>query len=219
MAKSELVCFHDSTGEALQVTLEITNRSSRTVKPKFTLYEKQSFFAQGKRKVHTRNILKEKAETVESSKKETVTQVINLPRELPSSILNCSIIKLEYRLKVNIHQSVGTNKTYTRNETQVTVTQCENNNLRCYFLQVYLDIKCAVDPEIKIPIVVLPTLRRPAEKCPPASAGIGLEAFGGSAQSQRTMLPRQQAGLHREDQPPSYEACMLYPPFLDQSTL
>lgn len=70
------------------------------MKPKFVLYEKQSFFAQGKRKVHTHDILKEKAEVVESSKKETVTQVIHLPAELPSSILNCSIIKLEYRLKV-----------------------------------------------------------------------------------------------------------------------
>lgn len=83
------------------------------------------------------------------------------------------------------------------------------------FLQVYLDIKCAKDPEIKIPIVVLPTLRRPAEKCPPASAGIGLEAFGGPVQSQWTTLPQQQAELHQEDQPPSYEACMMYPPFSD----
>lgn len=70
------------------------------MRPKFTLYEKRSFFAQGRRKVHTQDILKEKAEAVESSKKKTVTQVINLPMELPSSILNCSIIKLEYRLKV-----------------------------------------------------------------------------------------------------------------------
>lgn len=129
VAKSELVHFHRLTGEALRVTLEITNRSSRSVKPKFTLYEKQSFFAQGQRKVHTRDILKEKAEAVESSKKETVTQVINLPLELPSSILNCSIIKLEYRLKVNIHQSVVTKKAHIRNKKQERVTKCENNNL------------------------------------------------------------------------------------------
>eukprot|EP00066_Takifugu_rubripes_P008754 XP_003975177.1 PREDICTED: arrestin domain-containing protein 3-like [Takifugu rubripes] len=162
-------------GEAVRVTLEITNRSGRSVRPKFTLYEKQSFFAQGKRRVHTHDILKEKAEAVERSKKETVTQVINLPMELPSSILNCSIIKLEYRLKV------------------------------------YLDIKCAKDPEVKIPIVVLPAFRRPAEKHPPASAGIGLEAFRGPVQSQRSRLP-QQASLYHEDQPPSYEACTMYPP-------
>lgn len=84
-----------------------------------------------------------------------------------------------------------------------------------FFLQVYLDIKCAKDPEIKIPLVVLPALKRPAEKVPPASAGIGLEAFWGPGPSQWTVLPQQQAALPREDQPPSYEACTAYPPFSD----
>lgn len=79
-------------------------------------------------------------------------------------------------------------------------------------LQVYLDIKCAKDPEVKVPIVVLPAPRRPAEKHPSASAGIGLEAFGGPVQSQRTSLA-QQAALYGDDQPPSYEACTTYPPF------
>lgn len=79
------------------------------------------------------------------------------------------------------------------------------------FLQVYLDIKCAKDPEVKIPIVVLPAFRRPAEKHPPASAAVGLEAFGGPVQPQRSRLP-QEAALYPEDQPPSYEACTMYPP-------
>ena len=81
--------------------VEINNRSSRSVKPKFVLYEKRSFFAQGRRRLHTNEILKEKGEALESSNKETVTKVITIPRELPPSIMNCSIIKLEYRLKVN----------------------------------------------------------------------------------------------------------------------
>ena len=81
--------------------VEINNRSSRSVKPKFVLYEKRSFFAQGRRRLHTTEILKEKGEALESSNKETVTKVITIPRELPPSIMNCSIIKLEYRLKVN----------------------------------------------------------------------------------------------------------------------
>lgn len=113
VAKNELVHLYGLTGEALHVRLDITNRSSRSVKPKFTLYEKQSFFAQGSRKVLTRDILKGKTEAVESSKKKTVTQVINLPMELPSSILNCSIIKLEYKLKVNIHQYDNKKNTHT----------------------------------------------------------------------------------------------------------
>lgn len=71
------------------------------MKPKFVLYEKKSFFAQGHRRVCTNKILKEKTEPVLSSCKETVTKVITIHRELPPSILNCAIIKLEYRLKVN----------------------------------------------------------------------------------------------------------------------
>lgn len=81
--------------------MEINNRSSRSVKPKFVLYDKRSFFAQGRRRVHTNEILKDEVEILESSNKETVTKVITIPRELPPSILNCSIFKLEYRLKVN----------------------------------------------------------------------------------------------------------------------
>ncbi|XP_023258422.1 arrestin domain-containing protein 3-like [Seriola lalandi dorsalis] len=88
-------------GEVFQVIVEISNRSSRTVKPKFMLYEKRSFFAQGRRRVCTNEILKEKIEAVAPSSKETVTKAISIPRELAPSILNCSIIKLEYRLKVN----------------------------------------------------------------------------------------------------------------------
>lgn len=90
------------TGEALVVTVEINNNSSRTVKPKFILYQKHSFFAQGHRTVYTHDILKDKAEAVEaSSGRKTVTKVITIPGDLPPSILNSHIINLEYRLKVN----------------------------------------------------------------------------------------------------------------------
>ncbi|XP_008334877.1 arrestin domain-containing protein 3-like [Cynoglossus semilaevis] len=106
-------------GGSVKATVEIVNNSSRDVKPKFILYEKQSFFAQGHRKLYTTEILKEKSEAVAPAEKKVLTKVIPIPRELPPSILNCSIIKLEYRLKV------------------------------------YLDIKCASDPHIKLPIIIL----------------------------------------------------------------
>uniref|UniRef100_A0A3Q3M4T6 Arrestin domain-containing protein 3-like n=1 Tax=Mastacembelus armatus TaxID=205130 RepID=A0A3Q3M4T6_9TELE len=88
-------------GEALQIILKISNHSTRSVKPKFILYEKRSFFAQGHRKLWTNEILKQKTEAVAPSTSETVTKVITIPRDLPPSILNCAIIKMEYRLKVN----------------------------------------------------------------------------------------------------------------------
>ncbi|CAJ1068492.1 arrestin domain-containing protein 3-like [Xyrichtys novacula] len=166
-------------GEGIQVIAEISNRSSRSVKPKFTLYEKRSFFAQGRRRVHTNEILKDKLEPIESSDKKTVTKVITIPRDLPPSILNCSIIKLEYRLKV------------------------------------YLDIKCASDPEIKLPIVVLPALEAPSHKQPPPSAGFGFEPFGNPNPAPWGMTPPLQVAPRPVDPPPPYGACAapaMYPP-------
>ncbi|XP_029961577.1 arrestin domain-containing protein 3-like [Salarias fasciatus] len=108
-------------GEILQVTIEIRNTTSRSVKPKFVLYEKRSYFAQGHKMFPTREILKEKAEAVKaSSGSKTVTKTITIPRELPTTILNCSIIKREYSLKV------------------------------------FLKIKRASNPEVTLPIVILP---------------------------------------------------------------
>ncbi|XP_035494897.2 arrestin domain-containing protein 3 [Scophthalmus maximus] len=153
-------------GEPVTVTVEITNRSSRGVKPKFILYEKRSFFAQGRRRVHTKEILKEKIEDVaKSESEESVTKVIPIPKRLPPSILNCSIIKLEYRLKI------------------------------------YLDIKCAKDPVIKLPIVVLPEV--PAVKNSPAPAEFGFEALGKPNQPTWSSTP-QQAAHQPLDPPPPY---------------
>uniref|UniRef100_A0A3Q3J5R1 Arrestin C-terminal-like domain-containing protein n=1 Tax=Monopterus albus TaxID=43700 RepID=A0A3Q3J5R1_MONAL len=160
-------------GEQLHVILKISNNSTRSVKPKFILYEKRSFFAQGHRKLLTNEILKEKIEAVASSGKVTVTKVITIPRELPPSILNCSIIRLEYRLKV------------------------------------HLDIKCASDPKIKLPIVVLPDLPNP-----PTSTGLGFEAFGNPLQPTWSITP-QQAAFQPVNPPPPYEAYSLYPSFPD----
>ncbi|XP_071338817.1 arrestin domain-containing protein 3-like [Trachinotus anak] len=162
-------------GEPLKVTVELSNHSSRSVKPKFILYEKKSYFAQGRRKVCTKEILKDKVEAVAPSGRETVTRVISIPRELPPSILNCSIIKLEYRLKI------------------------------------HLDIKCAIDPKIKLPIVVLPEV--PAVKQPPAPAGYGFEAFRNPDQPTWSSIP--QAAPQPVDPPPPYGAYAMYPSFTD----
>ncbi|XP_030273777.1 arrestin domain-containing protein 3-like [Sparus aurata] len=166
-------------GEDLQVTVEINNRSSRSVKPKFVLYDKRSFFAQGRRRVHTNEILKDEVEILESSNKETVTKVITIPRELPPSITNCSIIKLEYRLKV------------------------------------YLDVKYASDPEIKIPVVVLPHSKAPDVKQPPPTAGFGFEVFGGPNPAPWNGAPQQQPAPRPIDPPPTYGAYAVYPSYPD----
>ncbi|KAM9810917.1 arrestin domain-containing protein 3-like [Neosynchiropus ocellatus] len=89
-------------GEGIMVTVEINNNSSRSVEPKFVLYEKKSSFAQGHRNVETTDVLTDKMESVPSGSKEVVKKVIAIPDELPSSITNCPIFKLEYRLKVTL---------------------------------------------------------------------------------------------------------------------
>uniref|UniRef100_A0A3Q2P279 Arrestin C-terminal-like domain-containing protein n=1 Tax=Fundulus heteroclitus TaxID=8078 RepID=A0A3Q2P279_FUNHE len=91
------------TGEALRVRVEIENLSSRSVKPKFVLYEKKSFFGSSRGKILRHDIMKEKADAVDANAgKKTVIKEIIIPPELSPSILNCSIIKLEYRLKVRV---------------------------------------------------------------------------------------------------------------------
>lgn len=163
-------------GDTVEVTAEINNKSSRSVKPKFILYEKKSFFAQGRRRMNTHEIIKEKAKAVEASTgKQTVTMMITIPSELPPSILNCAIIKLEYRLKIQ------------------------------------LDIKYATDPEIKLPIVVLPDFTG-VKQPPPATSSFGFEAFGNPNQQMWNTTP-QHALPQAMDPPPPYGAYGGYPSF------
>lgn len=88
-------------GEGLKVIVNIENNSSRAVKPKFCFYQKQSFFASKKRKVVTKDLLKEVGDPVEPSTKTSVTRVLKIPTDVCVSILNCRVLKVEYRLKVS----------------------------------------------------------------------------------------------------------------------
>ncbi|KAL1274783.1 hypothetical protein QQF64_027597 [Cirrhinus molitorella] len=87
-------------GEGLKVLTEVQNNSSRSIKPKYCLYEKHSFFAKGKRRLHTHNILKDEGEPIEPQSKKTVTKLLLIPPSLTVSVLNCRILKVEYRLRV-----------------------------------------------------------------------------------------------------------------------
>nr|XP_057927057.1 arrestin domain-containing protein 2-like isoform X2 [Doryrhamphus excisus] len=87
-------------GEDLHVKVEINNQSSRDLKPKFVLYERLCFFAQDRSKCCMTEISKEKGEDIASHCKDTVMKVFTIPKDLPSSILNCSIMSLKYILKI-----------------------------------------------------------------------------------------------------------------------
>ncbi|TDH12708.1 hypothetical protein EPR50_G00049640 [Perca flavescens] len=87
-------------GEGIKVVASIQNRSSCDIKPKYCLYLKYSYFAKRKRKVETRDILKEVGDAIPPSAGQTVTRIITIPPTACASILNCNIIKAEYRLRV-----------------------------------------------------------------------------------------------------------------------
>ncbi|XP_068461110.1 arrestin domain-containing protein 3-like [Clinocottus analis] len=90
--------FHQ--GEGIKVVACIQNTSSREVKPKYCLYKKYSYFAKQKRKLETKVILKEVGDAIPPSAGQTVTRIITIPPATCASILNCNIIKAEYRLRV-----------------------------------------------------------------------------------------------------------------------
>ncbi|XP_030593864.1 arrestin domain-containing protein 3-like [Archocentrus centrarchus] len=94
----EKMGFHQ--GEGLKVVAFIKNSSSREVKLKYCVYRKHSFFARGKRRLHTNDLLKEVGDPIPPSAEETVTRVITIPHDLEPSVLNCNIIKVEHRLRV-----------------------------------------------------------------------------------------------------------------------
>ncbi|KAK3538548.1 hypothetical protein QTP86_006711 [Hemibagrus guttatus] len=137
---TEKMGFH--LGEQMTVKMDVVNNSSRTVRPKLILYQKQSFFASKKRSVRTKELLKEKGDPIEPSTKQTVTKVLNIPADISISILNCRVLKVEYRLKV------------------------------------HLDIKFACNPEIKLPVVVLPVcVTQEDEDLMNTDMGIGFESW------------------------------------------
>ncbi|XP_068167621.1 arrestin domain-containing protein 3-like [Antennarius striatus] len=159
-------------GQDMVVILDISNQSTRAVKPKLIVYEKKSYFAQGKRKVCTTEVFRESSQIIPSFSEETVPKAINIPTDLTPSILNCIIFKLEYRLKV------------------------------------LLDVKWAANPEVKLPIVILPPS---ADRQSPASV-LHSEVFQSSNQTPSAMMS-QQAAPQPLDPPPAYEVYAMYPTF------
>jgi len=84
----------------MQVTAYLQNSSTRDIKPKYCLYLKTSYFAGKKRKVTTKDLVKEVGEPIPRSASQHVTRVISVPPTADVSIFNCAVLKHEYRLRV-----------------------------------------------------------------------------------------------------------------------
>ncbi|KAF7661082.1 hypothetical protein LDENG_00268720 [Lucifuga dentata] len=90
-------------GEAMVVTAEIINDSARTVTPKFYLCEKQTFVTQSKRITHINDILFGTGDPVSAKTSQTISKALMIPPQLHPTFFNCSMMKLEYRVKVVFH--------------------------------------------------------------------------------------------------------------------
>lgn len=89
-------------GETIQIFAEIENCSSRVVVPKAALYQTQTFFAKGKVKEIKQLIANLRGDPLHSGKTETWDgKMLKIPPISPS-ILDCSIIHVEYSLMVYV---------------------------------------------------------------------------------------------------------------------
>ncbi|XP_051497706.1 arrestin domain-containing protein 3-like isoform X2 [Apus apus] len=89
-------------GESIQIFAEIENCSSRMVVPKATIYQTQAFYAKGKMKEVKQLVASLRGESLSSGKTETWNgKQLKIPPVSPS-ILDCSIIRVEYSLMVYV---------------------------------------------------------------------------------------------------------------------
>uniref|UniRef100_A0A3B3BJ48 Arrestin C-terminal-like domain-containing protein n=1 Tax=Oryzias melastigma TaxID=30732 RepID=A0A3B3BJ48_ORYME len=96
-------------GEAVGVFLQVLNDSACSITPKFYLCEKQTFVAQSKRKVHTKEILFGTGDLVPTVSSYATTKVLSIPPQLYPTFFNCCMMKLEYRIKVSLDIRSATN--------------------------------------------------------------------------------------------------------------
>ncbi|XP_060763064.1 arrestin domain-containing protein 3-like [Neoarius graeffei] len=87
-------------GERIKVETHIENSSSRALKLKFKLEQKQTFFAKSRRKHTTAVIFKAVEDPIPSRSRKTFTSRLRIPSNLDITIPDCNIIKVEYMLKV-----------------------------------------------------------------------------------------------------------------------
>ncbi|XP_030620580.1 arrestin domain-containing protein 3-like [Chanos chanos] len=155
-------------GEMLKVIAAVENSSSRPLKLKYSLQQRQKFFDSRSKSKSVHNVIfKAVGDLVPSGHKQTVIAELHLPAHLQLSIFYCNIIKVEY------------------------------------FLKVYLDVPYASDPEVILPLVILP----PGQPSGPLSTPSG-GPFGNPAQPGWNGPP-----THNAAGPyPSASASGVYPP-------
>ncbi|XP_018608565.2 arrestin domain-containing protein 3-like isoform X1 [Scleropages formosus] len=90
-------------GDGLKVTVEVDNGTSREIAPKFCVTQKQNFYANGRRNLYMKKVVKAVGKPIPGKSQQMLVQVLDLPRDLSVSILNCKILKVEYKLRVYLN--------------------------------------------------------------------------------------------------------------------
>ncbi|KAM3610750.1 uncharacterized protein V6R79_008458 [Siganus canaliculatus] len=96
-------------------------------------------------------------------------------------------------------------------DAEISILNCPNIRVE-YKLRVYLDVRFASDPEVKFPVVILPTPQVPAVAPPPGVSDFGFGAFGSTSPPTRGLVP---SSPQLDDLPPPYESHQFYPPLTD----
>ncbi|CAL8346655.1 unnamed protein product [Lota lota] len=91
-----------SQSESMEVKAEVLNDSPYAVTPRFYLCEKQTFVTQSKRMVvHVSHVeFGTGGCAVPAASAQTIARVLTAPPQLHPTFFNCSMMRLEYRLKV-----------------------------------------------------------------------------------------------------------------------
>lgn len=88
------------TGETVEIVANINNSSSRDMTPKFSLMQFVEFHAQGDTKHQSFDVEKVVDHPIKPKTQQQVKCAIKIPNNQMSSIPNCEIITVEYKLKV-----------------------------------------------------------------------------------------------------------------------
>ncbi|XP_043934272.1 arrestin domain-containing protein 4 [Protopterus annectens] len=90
-------------GEAIPIYAEIENCSSRLIVPKAAIFQVQTYLANGKTKIFRQMIANVRGSHIASGRSDSWNgKMLKIPPTIPS-ILDCSIIKVEYLLAVYVH--------------------------------------------------------------------------------------------------------------------
>ncbi|XP_036953202.1 arrestin domain-containing protein 3-like [Acanthopagrus latus] len=142
-----------SPGDTISIVANISNSSSKKMKPKFSVEQRTMYRAHASSKLSVISVCKMVGDTLKQSE-ETVSGQLTIPADVNCCVHNCDIISVEHYVKV------------------------------------YLDISFSIDPEVKLPLVIIPfsleTLQ-PAGAAGPFPPGVAgpypAGAFGGPSKS------------------------------------